>query len=52
MQYSVIPSETHATQAFTQLEQGQDEFLDDYLYYVSKFLSKLYHTLDMSSIMK
>ena len=44
LQHSVIPSNTHATQAFTQLEQGPDELLDDYLHCVSE-LSKIYTTL-------
>ena len=44
MQYSIIPSDTHAAQAFTQLEQGPDELLDDYLHCVSDLLSK-YATL-------
>ena len=35
MQYSIIPSNTHATQVFTCLEQGMDELLDDYLHHVS-----------------
>ena len=50
MQYSVIMSDSHAPQAFTQLEQGLDELLDDYLHYVSELLSKIYHTSDISSI--
>ena len=48
MQYSVIPSDTHATLAFTNLEQGPDDLLDNYC--VSKLLSKIYNTSDMSSI--
>ena len=50
MQYSNIPSDSHATQAFTQLEQGMDELLNDYLHHASELLSKIYHTSDMSSI--
>ena len=29
MQYSIIPSDTHATQAYTHLEQSLDELLDN-----------------------
>ena len=50
MQHSVLPSDTHATQAFTLLYQGPDEILDDYLHHVSELLSKMYHTSDMSTI--
>ena len=50
MQYPVIPSDTHATQAFTHLEQGLDELLDNYLHHMCELLSKIYHTSDMSSI--
>ena len=50
MQYSIIPSDSHATQAFTWLEQGPDELLDEYIHCAHKLLSKIYHTLDMSSI--
>ena len=49
MQYSIILSGSHATQAFTQLEQGQDESLDKYLYQASELLSKIYHTPDISA---
>ena len=50
MQYSAILYNTHATQAFTQLNQGLDELQDMYLYPVSELLSKIYHTSDMSRI--
>ena len=50
IQYSIIPSNTHATQAFTHLEQGQDKLVDDYLHCVSQLLSKIYHTSDTSRI--
>ena len=50
MQYCIIPSDTHATQAFTHLEQGMVELLDDYLHHVSELLSKIYHTSEMSRI--
>ena len=50
MQYSVIPSDTHATQAFTCLEQGPDVLLDNYLHHASELLFKIHHTSDMSSI--
>ena len=50
MQYSIIPSNIHTTQAFTCLEQGPDELLDDYLHYASYLLLKIYHTSDMSRI--
>ena len=50
MQYSVILSDTHVTQAFTWLEQGPDELLGDYLHHATELLSKIYHTSDMSSI--
>ena len=46
MQYSIIPSDTHATQAFIHLEKGPDELFDD----LSDLLSKIYHTSDMSRI--
>ena len=48
IQYSVIPSDTHAAQTFTHLEQCLDELHDDYLHCMSDLLSKLYHTSDMS----
>ena len=50
MQYSIIPSYTHATQAFTHLEQGLDELLDDNMHCASELLSKIYHFSDMSRI--
>ena len=50
MQYSVIPLDTYSIQAFTCLEQGPDELLADYLYYVSDLLWKIYHTSCMSRI--
>ena len=50
MQYSIIPLDTHAAQAFPCLEQGPDKLLDDYLHCVSDLLSKIYHTSDMSRI--
>ena len=50
MQYSIIPSNTHTTHAFTHLEQGLVELLDDYLHCVSDLLSNIYHTSDMSRI--
>ena len=50
MQYSIILSDIHATQASTQLEQGPEELLDNYLHCVSELLSKIFHTYDMSSI--
>ena len=51
MQYSVIPSDSHATQAFIQLQQGLDEPLDKYLHCVSELLSKIYCTSDMSRML-
>ena len=50
MQYSIIPFDTQATQAFIHLEQGLDELLENYLHYVSELLSKICHTSDMSRI--
>ena len=50
MHYSIITSDTNATQAFIHLEQGQDELLDDYLHCVSDLLLNIYHTFDMSRI--
>ena len=50
MQYSFIPSDTHTTQAFTHLEQGLDEFLDNYLHCVSELLSKIHNTPNISRI--
>ena len=49
MHYSVILSESDATKAFTQLEQGMHELLDDYLHYASELLSKMKHNFEMSS---
>ena len=49
MQYSLIPLDAHATQAFTHLEEGLDELLDYYLHHTSD-LSKICHTSDMSRI--
>ena len=43
MVYSIIQSDSHATQDFTQLEQGLDELLDVYLHCSSELLSKIYH---------
>ena len=40
MKYTIIPSDTHATQDITHLGQGVDEFLDDYMHHMNKFLSK------------
>ena len=51
MQYSVIPMESHVTQAFTQLEQGPDELLDRYLHCTSELLSKIYHISDISKLL-
>ena len=50
MHHFIIPSNTHATQAFTQLEHGLDELLSDYLQHVSDLLSKIYHTSDMFKV--
>ena len=50
MQYSIYASKTHTPQAFTNLEQGLDELLDDYLYCASELLSKIYHNSDISKI--
>ena len=51
MQYPVIPSDSHATQAFIRFKQGPAELLDEYLNCVSELLSELYHTSDMSRIL-
>ena len=51
MQYSIISSDSHATQSFTQLEQGLDELLDEYLHHMGGLLSKLYHTSEISRIL-
>ena len=51
MQYLAIPFDSHATQAFAQLEQGSDELLDMYLHCTSKLLSQINHTSDMSRIL-
>ena len=48
MQHSIISSDTHATEAFTQITQGLVELFDDYLHHVSELLWKIYHTSDMS----
>ena len=50
-QYSAIPFDSHATQAFAQLEQGPDELLDMYLHHSSELLSNIYHTSDLSTIL-
>ena len=50
-QYSGILPESHETPAFTHLEQGLDELLDDHLHFISKLQSEIYHTSDMSSIL-
>ena len=50
MQCSIIISDSHATQAFTWLEQGPDEIFDEYLHHASELLSKIYHISDMSRI--
>ena len=50
MQYSIIPSDTQTFQAFSYLEQGPDELLDDYLHCAGDLLSNIYHTSDMSRI--
>ena len=50
MQYSIILSDTHATQAFTHFEQGLDELLHEYLHHRSGLLSKIYHPSEMSRI--
>ena len=50
MHYSTIPFESNANQTFAQLEWSPDELLDMYLHHVSEFLSKIYHTSDMSRI--
>ena len=51
MQFSVIQLDTYATNIVTQLEQGLDELIDDYLHHVNELLSIIYHTSDMSSIL-
>ena len=50
MQYSTIQPDTHTTQAFTHSEQGPHEFLNNYIHHVSKLLSKIYNTSEMSRI--
>ena len=50
MQYSVILSDPHTTQAFTHLGQGLDELLNDYLHCVRDLLSKYTTFFDMSRI--
>ena len=50
IQYSIIPSDAYETQAYTHLEQGLDELLDNYIHHASKLLSKIYHASDMSRI--
>ena len=49
-QYSSIPLDNHATQAFECLQQGPHELLEMYLCRASEPLLKSYHTLDMSQI--
>ena len=48
--YYSTGQDTHTTQDFNCLEQGLDEFLDNYLHYVSDLLLKIYHASDMSRI--
>ena len=50
MHYSIILSDTHATQAFTHSEQGLDELPANYLHHASGLLAKIYHFSDMSRI--
>ena len=49
-QYSKIPFDSHATQAFYHLQQGSDEILEMYLHHATELLSKIHHTTDMSQI--
>ena len=48
MQYSTIPFNSCAIQAFAQLGQGLDELIDVYLHCTSEPLSKFPHTLNIS----
>ena len=50
MHHYIIPSDIHAIEAFTHLQQGNGVFLDDYLHHASELLSKRYHISDMSRI--
>ena len=50
VQYSIILSDSNTTQAFTWLEQGMHELLDEYLHQASELLSKIFYTSDMSRI--
>ena len=50
MQCLVIPFDSNATKAFTQVEQGLDEPFHMYVHHINEFLSKIYHTSDMSRI--
>ena len=51
MQYLVFLMNSHATEAFTQPEQGPEKILYMYFHYAIELLSKVYHTSDMSRIL-
>ena len=50
-QYSSIPFNSHATQAFAHLQQGLDELLKMYLCCASEILSKIHHPSDLSQFL-
>ena len=49
-QYSLIPFNSYAIQAFAHLQQGPDELLHMYLHHASEIVLKIHHTSDMSQI--
>ena len=50
-QYSAIPFDSHATQAFTHLQQCSDDLLEMYLYHAREFVLKIHCMTSMSEIL-
>ena len=48
--YSTIPFNSHATQTFSNLQQGPYELLEMYLHLASELLSKVHHMTDMTEV--
>ena len=48
--YSEIPYDTHAINAYDTLQQGNDESTEAYLHRAQDILEHIHHTKDMSSI--
>ena len=49
-QYSAQPFNSHATQAFSHLQQGSNGLLEMYLHHASELLLKIHHMTEMSPI--